>query len=73
MLSELGGCHRHWNAAQVCEPLPDLGICEAGVDLPLSLLTISAGVFFRRADPEPCIASQPGTNSATAGMSGSTS
>src|SRR6516165_11683522 len=29
-LAELSGRHRQWNAAQVCEPLLDLRIGEAG-------------------------------------------
>src|SRR5271169_556302 len=32
-LAELVWRHRHWNAAQVTEPLLDLGIGEAGIDL----------------------------------------
>jgi hypothetical protein len=34
-LAEFGGRHRQWNATQVCEPLLDLRIGEAGGDLSL--------------------------------------
>jgi hypothetical protein len=72
-LAEVGGRTRNHCAAQVSKARLDLRIGEARVDLPLSLSMLSAGVFFGAPMPFTALASYPGTNSATVGVSGSAS
>jgi hypothetical protein len=73
VIAKVGGRARKWLGAQVRKPRLDLEIREAALISLLSLLTMSTGVLLGAPMPNHTLASKPGKNSLTVGMSGSTS